>query len=77
MTKKKNSNLEGIEDAARKSGSPSTKVNSDKSTTTEANGGTRSSPPRVGGSGRGEAKSVKAGDASKAKNSAALTDAEK
>lgn len=76
-TKTKNSNLEGLEDAAQESRSSSTKVNSDKSTTTETNGGTRSSPPRVGGSGRGEANSVKAGDASKAKSSAALKDAEK
>ncbi len=41
-----------------------------RSTTTRANGGTRSSPPRVAGDGSGEAKDVKAKSASEAKKKA-------
>ena len=48
--------------------------NTERSTTTEANGGTRSSPPRVGGTGVGEAQSVKAGQASMAQKGATETD---
>jgi len=48
--------------------------NTERSTTTEANGGTRSSPPRVGGTGVGEAQSVKAGQASVAQKGATETD---
>ncbi len=43
------------------------------STKTEANSGTRSSPPRVGGTGSGEAKDVKAKSASRAKVTATKT----
>jgi hypothetical protein len=45
------------------------KAEQQDSTTTEANGGTRSSPPRVGGDGRGEAKDVKAKSAERAQPS--------
>lgn len=42
----------------------------ERSTSTEVSGGTRSSPPRVGGNGRGEAKDVKARSAEKARKPA-------
>ena len=60
------SDIENAE-ADRAGHSSSTGEDSRESTETEANGGTRSSPPRVGGTGSGEAKSVKAVDASRAK----------
>ncbi len=50
--------------------------NDNRSTTTKANGGTRSSPPRVGGNGSGEAKDVKAKSASRAKEKATDSNAE-
>lgn len=40
-------------------------------TSTERNGGTRSSPPRVGGTGHGEAQHVKARSASAARQATA------
>ncbi|CAN5314617.1 hypothetical protein BH20ACI2_BH20ACI2_26810 [soil metagenome] len=48
-----------------------------RSTTTKANGGTRSSPPRVGGNGTGEAKDIKAKSASEAKKKATESNANK
>lgn len=48
---------------------------SGRSTTTKANGGTRSSPPRVAGNGSGEAKDVKAKSASEAKKKATESNA--
>ena len=67
-------NLEGIEDAGRSDRSSSSRTSSGKSTATKPNGGTRSSPPRVGGTGQGEVRSVKASDASKAKDSVRSND---
>ncbi len=60
---------EGIDDKPRK-------ARTKDLSTTNANGGTRSSPPRVAGNGSGEAKGEKAKSASVAKQTAAQPKAE-
>jgi len=79
MTDKLNDAAAG--DEAGKSEKPSTTsdvsasaAEEARSTTTKANGGTRSSPPRVVGNGSGEAKDVKAKSAAAARENATEAD---